>query len=75
MDHSWMDRRVVDGVISAKYKEGAEYFCDFIFKNVALLHQGWIHCPCNRCDNREIFDRDIISVHLYKSRFMPNYKH
>ena len=40
MDRSWMDHRVVDGMISAKYKEGVEYFNDFAFENAALLHQG-----------------------------------
>ena len=70
-----MDRRVVDGMISAEYREGIEYFYDFTFENVAFLHQGWAHCPYNRCNNRKILNRDIITVYLYKSRFIPNYKH
>ena len=37
---SWMDRRVVDEVISTEYKEDVEYFCDYAFENMALLHQG-----------------------------------
>ena len=35
-----MDRRVVDEVISTEYKEDVEYFCDYAFENMALLHQG-----------------------------------
>ena len=75
MDRSWTDRRVVDGKIFVEYREGVEYFYDFIFKNAALLHKGWTRCPCNRCCNREIVNRDTITVHLYKSGFMSNYKH
>ena len=39
------------------------------------LAQERAHCPCKRCINKEILDRDTIIIHLYKSRFMPNYKH
>ena len=75
MDRSWTNRRAVDGEISTEYREGVEYFYDFIFENMALLHQRWAHCPWNRYGNRKIFDRDTITVHLYKSEFMPNYKY
>ena len=37
MDRSWMDHRVVDGVISAEYNEDVKYFCDYAFENTALL--------------------------------------
>ena len=36
MDRSWIDRWIVDEVISVEYREGVEYFCDFAFGNVAL---------------------------------------
>ena len=75
MDHSWMDRRVVDWMISSEYRKGVEYFCDFAFGNAALLHQRRDRCPCNRCGNREIFERDTITVHLYQNEFLPNYKY
>ena len=70
-----MDRRVVDGPIFTEYGEDVKYFCDYVFENMVLLHQGGARCPCKRCDNREILDRDTMTVHLYKSRFLPNYKH
>ena len=69
-----MDRRVVDGVIFAEYRKGADYFCDFAFGNTALLHQARACSSCNRYGNREIFDRDTITIHLYQSGFIPNYK-
>ena len=49
-----MDHRVVDGVISVEYKEGVKNFCDYIFRNTALLVEGQARCPCNRCVNRKI---------------------
>ena len=70
-----MDHRVVDGIIFTEYKEGIEYFCDYAFGNAVLLHQGQAHCPYKRCDNKEILDRDTMTVHLYRSEFMSNYKH
>ena len=70
-----MDHWIVDREISTEYKEGIEYFYDLIFENEALLHQGQACCLYNRYDNREIFDRDIITIHLYKSGFMPDYKY
>ena len=70
-----MDRRVVDGAISIEYKKGVKNFCDYAFRNTALLVEGWAHCPCNRCVNRKMHYRDTIIAHLYKSRFMQNYKH
>ena len=54
MDHSWMDRRVVDGMIFIEYKEGVKNFCDYTFGNTALLVEGWACYPCNRCVNRKI---------------------
>ena len=71
MDLSWMDHRVVNGEIFIEYKEGVEYFCDFIFKNAALLHQSRAHCPCNRYGNREIFDRDIINIYCIRVDLCP----
>ena len=70
-----MDRRVVDRVIFTKYKEGVEYFCDYIFENVVFLYQDWARCPCKRCGNRKMLGRDTMAVYLYRSRFMPNYKY
>ena len=70
-----MDRRVVDEMISTKYKKGVEYFCDYTFENTTLLYQGWARCLCKRCGNREMLDWDIMTIHLYRSRFIPNYKH
>ena len=69
-----MDHRVVDGAISTEY-EGVEYLCDYAFQNTVLLYQGRTYCLYKRCGNREILDRNIMTVHLYKSRFMSNYKH
>ena len=62
-------------MIFTEYKEGVEYFCDYTFENTVLLHQGWARYPCKRCGNREIFDRDTITIYLYRSGFMSNYKH
>ena len=70
-----MDHQIVDDEISIEYREGVKYFCDFAFENVALLYQRWARCPCNRCSNKEIFDRDTIIVYLYKNGLIPNYKH
>ena len=70
-----MDRRVVGGAISIKYKVGVKNFCDFAFENIALLVDGRARCPCNRCVNRKIHYRDTIIAHLYTSEFMQNYKH
>ena len=70
-----MDRRVIDGTIFIEYKEGVKKFCDYTFENIALLVEGWAHCPCNRCVNRKMHYRDTIIAHLYKSGFMRNYKH
>ena len=75
MNRSWMDHRVVDGMISAEYKEGVKYFCDDTFENAALLVEGWIYCPYKRCVDRKILDRNTIIIHLYRSRFMSNYKY
>ena len=36
-----MDRRVIDEEIFAKYREGVEYFCDFIFENAYGLGIGY----------------------------------
>ena len=69
-----MDQRVVEGMISDEYREGVEYFCDFVFGNATLLRDGRARCPCNRCGNREMLDRNTITVHLYKNGFMSNYK-
>ena len=74
MNHSWTDRRVVDGVISVEYKS-VKSFCDYAFGNAALLVEGWVHCLCKRCVNKKILDRDTIIIYLYRSRFMPNYKY
>ena len=65
-----MDYRVVDGVISTKYKKGVEYFYGYAFRNMAHLHQGQARCPYKRCDNREMVDRNTMTVYLYRSRFM-----
>ena len=51
------------------------YFYDYAFENVALLVQKWTHYPYKKYVNKEILDRDTIVVHLYRSGFMPNYKH
>ena len=67
MDHSWIDHQVVDEEIFIEYREGVEYFYDFIFENMVLLYQRWACCPCNICGNREIFDRDTITIYLYKN--------
>ena len=65
-----MDCQVVDGTISIEYKEGVKNL-----KNIALLVEGYAHCPCNRCVNREIHYRDTLIAYLYTSGFMQNYKH
>ena len=49
-----MDHRVVDGVIFIEYKEGVKNFCDYAFKNIALLVEGQTRCPYNRCVNKEM---------------------
>ena len=69
-----MDHRVVDGAISIEYKESVKNFCDYAFRNTALLVEGWACCPCNRCFNRKMHYRDTIIAYLYKSRFMQNNK-
>ena len=70
-----MDRRVVDGVISTEYSEGVEYFYDYTFGNTTVLHQEWACCPYKRCGNRKMLDRHTMTVHLYRSGFIPKYKH
>ena len=67
--------RVVNEVISVKYKEGVKNFCNYTFGNTTLLVERRARCPCNRCINRKMHYRDTIIVHLYKSGFMQNYKH
>ena len=48
-----MDRRVVGGTIFVEYKEGVKNFYDYTFGNIALLVEGWAHCPYNRCVNKK----------------------
>ena len=62
-----MDRRVVDGIIFIEYKESVKYFYDYAFGNATLLVQRWAHCPCKRCVNRKMLDRDTIIAQLYRN--------
>ena len=62
-------------MIFVEYKEDVKYFCDYAFENAALLVQGRARCPCKRCVNREILDKNIKIIYLYRNKFMPNYKH
>ena len=62
-------------MISIEYKEVVKYFYDFAFRNATLLVQGWACYTCKRCVNKEMLDRDIIIIHLYRSEFISNYKH
>ena len=61
-------------MIFTEYKEGVEYFCDYTFRNMALLRQGWARYLYKRYDNKEILDKDTMTVYLYGSGFISNYK-
>ncbi|XP_058001725.1 uncharacterized protein LOC110663273 [Hevea brasiliensis] len=73
----WMYNRLVPsrkGVIT-EFINGVRGFIEFALTQHNFVSNGSIKCPCSRCENSGFLTTDIITAHLYKFGFMPNYYH
>jgi hypothetical protein len=69
------DRRAMYNGFSDKGAHSAEWF--EIAKNFLKLafagDRREAKCPCNRCQNKRMLSESMMSSHIAKHRFMPNY--
>ena len=74
-DKSWIDiprhRRFHD----TRYKEGCEAFMRYAEMNPRNLRSGATYCPCCRCRNLKLLNRNDIRIHLITSGFDEKYKY
>ena len=74
-DRSWMYRRVVDQMVSIKFKNGVDRFIQFVLKNPieAVDYEGRIRCPCLFCKNLKWLTTYEVQRHLYINEFVKEY--
>ncbi|XP_073121034.1 uncharacterized protein [Henckelia pumila] len=74
-DRSWMDWRIVNGLLTNEFVNGVEVFVAFTKSNPTCLSDGTIMCPCNRkkCQTLTYLDEITVKEHFCRYGFVPNY--
>jgi len=71
MDKSWIDLR---NRTSDVYIEGVDMFLDFAYQNNPSDSETRIYCPCKKCTNRYLLERNIAREHIIINGFLQKYK-
>ncbi|XP_057997364.1 uncharacterized protein LOC131176329 [Hevea brasiliensis] len=73
----WMYNRLVPSRkgVTTEFINGVRGFIEFALMQHNFVSNGSIWCPCSRCENSGFLATNIITAHLYKFGFMPNYYH
>ena len=69
MDKSWID---LPSRACMQYIEGVENFLDFAFTNI--ISDTRIYCPCKKCCNRYLVEREVARAHIIVNGFLSKYK-
>ena len=72
----WMYDRVQTGVgggIKKTFTLGVRAFVAFASRQHAYMSGTQIRCPCASCQNCRFHEASVVSVHLVKKGFVPEY--
>ena len=69
MDKSWID---LPSRAYMQYIEGVDKFLDFAFANI--VGDTRIYCPCKKCCNRYLVEREVVRAHIIVNGFLSKYE-
>ncbi|XP_020245205.1 uncharacterized protein LOC109823335 [Asparagus officinalis] len=74
-DKSWIDIPRSERFRDQHYRDGCEAFMKYAEMNPKNLSNGAMYCPCYRCKNMKLKNKDEIRSHLANSGFYEEYKY
>ena len=64
--------RTSQGDASYEWMQKTDRFLNRAFGKAAKFPKMAL-CPCNKCGNRRMLDKELMGTHLHKNGFTPNY--
>ncbi|XP_020272575.1 uncharacterized protein LOC109847754 [Asparagus officinalis] len=74
-DKSWIDILRCERFRDQRYRDGCEAFMKYAEMNPKNLSSGAMYCPCYRCKNMKLKNKDEIRSHIANSGFYEEYKY
>jgi len=72
-DRQWMyTGRTSQGDASYEWMQKTDRFLNRAFGKAAKFPKMAL-CPCSKCGNRRMLDKELMGTHLHKNGFTPNY--
>jgi hypothetical protein len=61
-----------EGHASYEWMQKTDHFLNRAFGKAAKFPKMAL-CPCSKCGNRRMLDKELLGKHLHKNGFTPNY--
>jgi len=72
-DRQWMyTDRTSQSDASYEWMQKTDHFLNRAFGKAAKFPKMAL-CPCSKCGNRRMVDKELMGTHLHKNGFTPNY--